>query len=99
MQLFATFILKASAVFLKDAALFQGDSMDHCGLSTVNAVAGGPWGRGERAQAQPHRLTLYSWPVTVEGSLKFPPHTQDHGVSLSCSLLPGHHSSFLHAPV
>ncbi|EGW05191.1 Growth hormone-releasing hormone receptor [Cricetulus griseus] len=35
MQLFATFILKASAVFLKDAALFQGDSMDHCGLSTI----------------------------------------------------------------
>ncbi|XP_036038694.1 LOW QUALITY PROTEIN: growth hormone-releasing hormone receptor [Onychomys torridus] len=35
MQLFATFILKASAVFLKDAALFQGDSTDHCGLSTI----------------------------------------------------------------
>ncbi|KAH0510289.1 Growth hormone-releasing hormone receptor [Microtus ochrogaster] len=35
MQLFATFILKASAVFLKDAALFQGDGTDHCGLSTI----------------------------------------------------------------
>ncbi|XP_008825745.1 growth hormone-releasing hormone receptor isoform X1 [Nannospalax galili] len=35
MQLFATFILKASAVFLKDATLFQGDSMDHCTFSTV----------------------------------------------------------------
>ncbi|CAO2603928.1 Growth hormone-releasing hormone receptor [Lemmus lemmus] len=35
MQLFVTFILKASAVFLKDAALFQGDGTDHCGLSTI----------------------------------------------------------------
>ncbi|KAM7325241.1 hypothetical protein ACRRTK_015494 [Alexandromys fortis] len=35
MQLFATFILKASAVFLKDAALFQGDGTDHCSLSTI----------------------------------------------------------------
>ncbi|XP_073911853.1 growth hormone-releasing hormone receptor [Castor canadensis] len=36
-QLFATFILKAGAVFLKDAALFSGDSdsVDHCGFSTV----------------------------------------------------------------
>ncbi|XP_021021189.1 growth hormone-releasing hormone receptor isoform X1 [Mus caroli] len=34
-QLFATFILKASAVFLKDAAIFQGDSTDHCSMSTV----------------------------------------------------------------
>uniref|UniRef100_A0A8L2Q8Q1 Growth hormone releasing hormone receptor n=1 Tax=Rattus norvegicus TaxID=10116 RepID=A0A8L2Q8Q1_RAT len=34
-QLFATFILKASAVFLKDAAVFQGDSTDHCSMSTI----------------------------------------------------------------
>nr|prf somatoliberin receptor [Mus musculus] len=34
-QLFATFILKASAVFLKDAAIFQGQSTDHCSMSTV----------------------------------------------------------------
>ncbi|XP_052028506.1 growth hormone-releasing hormone receptor [Apodemus sylvaticus] len=34
-QLFATFILKASAVFLKDAAIFQGDSTDHCSMSTI----------------------------------------------------------------
>lgn len=52
MQLFVTFILKASAVFLKDAALFQGDGMDHCGLSTVKALAGGAGagGRGQRAE-------------------------------------------------
>ncbi|XP_069870311.1 growth hormone-releasing hormone receptor isoform X1 [Dipodomys merriami] len=35
-QLFATFILKACAVFLKDAALFgDSDTSDHCGFSTV----------------------------------------------------------------
>ncbi|KAM4875013.1 growth hormone-releasing hormone receptor [Thomomys bottae] len=35
-QLFATFILKACAVFLKDAALFSdSDTLDHCGFSTV----------------------------------------------------------------
>uniref|UniRef100_A0A8C5VY50 Growth hormone releasing hormone receptor n=1 Tax=Microcebus murinus TaxID=30608 RepID=A0A8C5VY50_MICMU len=34
-QLFATFILKAAAVFLKDATLFHGGSADHCNLSTV----------------------------------------------------------------
>ncbi|KAM6152720.1 growth hormone-releasing hormone receptor [Erethizon dorsatum] len=33
-QLFATFILKAGAVFLKDAALFQDDT-EHCVFSTV----------------------------------------------------------------
>ncbi|XP_008049619.1 growth hormone-releasing hormone receptor [Carlito syrichta] len=33
-QLFATFILKAGAVFLKDATLFHGDDMDHCSFST-----------------------------------------------------------------
>ncbi|KAG8505651.1 Growth hormone-releasing hormone receptor [Galemys pyrenaicus] len=34
-QLFATFILKAGAVFLKDAALFHGEDTDHCSFSTV----------------------------------------------------------------
>ncbi|XP_060051749.1 growth hormone-releasing hormone receptor [Erinaceus europaeus] len=34
-QLFGTFILKAGAVFLKDAILFQGESLDHCSFSTV----------------------------------------------------------------
>ncbi|XP_004702917.1 growth hormone-releasing hormone receptor [Echinops telfairi] len=34
-QLFATFILKAGAVFLKDAALFHGDHTDHCTFSTA----------------------------------------------------------------
>lgn len=53
MQLFATFILKASAVFLKDAAVFQGDNTDHCSMSTVKAVAGGGWGRGKRAGDRP----------------------------------------------
>lgn len=52
MQLFATFILKASAVFLKDAALFQGDGTDHCSLSTVKALAGGGWDRGKRAEGR-----------------------------------------------
>ncbi|PNJ47004.1 GHRHR isoform 9, partial [Pongo abelii] len=33
-QLFATFILKAGAVFLKDAALFHSDDTDHCSFST-----------------------------------------------------------------
>nr|XP_004652817.1 growth hormone-releasing hormone receptor [Jaculus jaculus] len=34
-QLFATFILKAGAVFLRDAALFHGDGTDHCSFSSV----------------------------------------------------------------
>uniref|UniRef100_G1PEJ8 Growth hormone-releasing hormone receptor n=1 Tax=Myotis lucifugus TaxID=59463 RepID=G1PEJ8_MYOLU len=34
-QLFATFILKAGAVFLKDTALFHGEDTDHCSMSTV----------------------------------------------------------------
>uniref|UniRef100_A0A3Q2GUQ2 Growth hormone releasing hormone receptor n=1 Tax=Equus caballus TaxID=9796 RepID=A0A3Q2GUQ2_HORSE len=34
-QLFTTFILKAGAVFLKDAALFHGENTDHCSFSTV----------------------------------------------------------------
>ncbi|KAF7474390.1 hypothetical protein GHT09_014896 [Marmota monax] len=34
-QLFATFILKAGAVFLKDATLFHSDDTDYCSFSTV----------------------------------------------------------------
>ncbi|XP_011938414.1 PREDICTED: growth hormone-releasing hormone receptor isoform X7 [Cercocebus atys] len=34
-QLFATFILKAGAVFLKDAALFHSDDTDYCSFSTL----------------------------------------------------------------
>ncbi|XP_019299278.1 growth hormone-releasing hormone receptor isoform X2 [Panthera pardus] len=34
-QLFATFILKAGAVFLKDATLFHSENTDHCSFSTV----------------------------------------------------------------
>lgn len=34
-QLFITFILKAVAVFIKDAALFSSDDTNHCTLSTV----------------------------------------------------------------
>ncbi|EPQ05689.1 Growth hormone-releasing hormone receptor [Myotis brandtii] len=37
-QLFATFILKAGAVFLKDTALFHGEDTDHCSVSTVTAT-------------------------------------------------------------
>lgn len=34
-QLFITFILKAVAVFIKDATLFSSDDTNHCTLSTV----------------------------------------------------------------
>ncbi|KAM7121612.1 growth hormone-releasing hormone receptor [Molossus nigricans] len=34
-QLFATFILKAGAVFLKDTALFHSENTDHCSVSTA----------------------------------------------------------------
>ncbi|XP_006832221.1 PREDICTED: growth hormone-releasing hormone receptor [Chrysochloris asiatica] len=34
-QLFITFILKAGAVFLKDATLFHSDNTDHCSFSTA----------------------------------------------------------------
>ncbi|KAF4020138.1 hypothetical protein G4228_011893 [Cervus hanglu yarkandensis] len=34
-QLFITFILKAGAVFLKDATLFHHENTDHCSFSTV----------------------------------------------------------------
>ncbi|KAM9385822.1 growth hormone releasing hormone receptor, like [Pholidichthys leucotaenia] len=38
-QLFVTFILKAVAVFVKDAALFSSDDTNHCTLSTVACKA------------------------------------------------------------
>lgn len=38
-QLFITFILKAAAVFVKDAALFSSDDTNHCTLSTVRRTA------------------------------------------------------------
>ncbi|XP_028933898.1 growth hormone-releasing hormone receptor [Ornithorhynchus anatinus] len=34
-QLFLTFILKAAAIFCKDAVLFQQEDVDHCNFSTV----------------------------------------------------------------
>ncbi|XP_062409464.1 growth hormone releasing hormone receptor a [Sardina pilchardus] len=34
-NLFASFILRASAVFIKDAVLFTDETMDHCLMSTV----------------------------------------------------------------
>ncbi|XP_035271131.1 growth hormone releasing hormone receptor, like isoform X2 [Anguilla anguilla] len=38
-QLFLSFILKAVAVLIKDAALFASDDIDHCTLSTVACKA------------------------------------------------------------
>ncbi|CAF95846.1 unnamed protein product, partial [Tetraodon nigroviridis] len=38
-QLFITFILKAVAVFVKDAALFSSDDTNHCTLSTLACKA------------------------------------------------------------
>ncbi|KAK2096107.1 hypothetical protein P7K49_025141 [Saguinus oedipus] len=48
-QLFTTFILKAGAVFLKDAALFHADDTDHCSFSTLEEerIAFIPFCRGE----------------------------------------------------
>ncbi|XP_062972771.1 vasoactive intestinal polypeptide receptor 1-like [Elgaria multicarinata webbii] len=39
MHLFISFILRAAAVFTKDAILFSDDSMDHCLMSTVTCKA------------------------------------------------------------
>ncbi|XP_054646740.1 growth hormone releasing hormone receptor, like isoform X4 [Dunckerocampus dactyliophorus] len=38
-QLFLTFILKAAAVFIKDATLFSNDETNHCTLSTFGCKA------------------------------------------------------------
>ncbi|KAJ7322108.1 hypothetical protein JRQ81_018395 [Phrynocephalus forsythii] len=39
MHLFLSFILRAAAVFIKDAILFSDDSLDHCLVSTVTCKA------------------------------------------------------------
>ncbi|RXM28155.1 Vasoactive intestinal polypeptide receptor 1, partial [Acipenser ruthenus] len=39
MNLFLSFILRASAVFIKDAVLFADENMDHCFMSTVSCKA------------------------------------------------------------
>ncbi|RXM36228.1 Vasoactive intestinal polypeptide receptor [Acipenser ruthenus] len=39
MNLFLSFILRASAVFIKDAVLFADENMDHCTMSTVSCKA------------------------------------------------------------
>uniref|UniRef100_A0A669E737 Growth hormone releasing hormone receptor a n=1 Tax=Oreochromis niloticus TaxID=8128 RepID=A0A669E737_ORENI len=36
-NLFASFILRASAVFIKDTVLFADETLDHCSMSTVRA--------------------------------------------------------------
>lgn len=40
-QLFFTFILKAIAIFIKDAVLFQEEDIDHCSFSTVSTWKAG----------------------------------------------------------
>ncbi|XP_006902858.1 PREDICTED: growth hormone-releasing hormone receptor [Elephantulus edwardii] len=57
-QLFATFILKAGAVFLKDATLFHGDDTDHCSLSTVKTLA---LCKASVAAAHFATMTNFSW--------------------------------------
>uniref|UniRef100_A0A3Q0SR62 G-protein coupled receptors family 2 profile 2 domain-containing protein n=1 Tax=Amphilophus citrinellus TaxID=61819 RepID=A0A3Q0SR62_AMPCI len=37
-NLFASFILRASAVFIKDTVLFADETLDHCSMSTVRAL-------------------------------------------------------------
>ena len=56
-QLFITFILKAGAVFLKDATLFHHENTDHCSFSTVTVMGGGA-GAGEEV-----RLEMSACPV------------------------------------
>uniref|UniRef100_A0AAY4C0M5 Uncharacterized protein n=1 Tax=Denticeps clupeoides TaxID=299321 RepID=A0AAY4C0M5_9TELE len=38
-NLFVSFVLRASAVFIKDAVLFADESFDHCSLSTISCKA------------------------------------------------------------
>lgn len=35
-NLFSSFVLRASAVFIKDTVLFADESLDHCSMSTVS---------------------------------------------------------------
>ncbi|MEQ2171874.1 hypothetical protein GOODEAATRI_015059, partial [Goodea atripinnis] len=37
-NLFFSFILRASAVFIKDLVLFSDENLDHCFMSTVSAT-------------------------------------------------------------
>uniref|UniRef100_A0A8C7XSP5 Growth hormone releasing hormone receptor a n=1 Tax=Oryzias sinensis TaxID=183150 RepID=A0A8C7XSP5_9TELE len=39
-NLFSSFVLRASAVFIKDAVLFADETLDHCSISTVSKCAG-----------------------------------------------------------
>lgn len=39
-NLFSSFVLRASAVFVKDGVLFADESLDHCSVSTVSTPAG-----------------------------------------------------------
>ncbi|XP_078496770.1 vasoactive intestinal polypeptide receptor-like, partial [Lissotriton helveticus] len=39
MHLFASFVLRGAAVFIKDAVLFSDETVDHCTLSTVHCKA------------------------------------------------------------
>ncbi|XP_048867170.1 vasoactive intestinal polypeptide receptor 1-like isoform X2 [Brienomyrus brachyistius] len=42
-NLFASFILRASAVFIKDAVLFADENLDHCFMSTFSILANYFW--------------------------------------------------------
>lgn len=35
-NLFSSFVLRASAVFIKDTVLFADETLDHCSVSTVS---------------------------------------------------------------
>lgn len=37
-NLFSSFILRASAVFVKDTVLFADETLDHCSVSTVSLI-------------------------------------------------------------
>lgn len=37
-NLFSSFVLRASAVFVKDAVLFADETLDHCSISTVRQM-------------------------------------------------------------
>ncbi|KAA0712942.1 Pituitary adenylate cyclase-activating polypeptide type I receptor [Triplophysa tibetana] len=38
MNLFVSFILRASAIFIKDGVLFADENLDHCSMSTINFI-------------------------------------------------------------
>lgn len=37
-NLFSSFVLRASAVFVKDTVLFADETLDHCSVSTVSLI-------------------------------------------------------------